>query len=35
MDKDNLLQIIYSNLTRLLNDQERGVSMRKLSTELG
>lgn len=35
MDKDNLFQIIYSNLTRLLNDQERGVSMRKLSTELG
>lgn len=35
MDKDNMLQIIYSNLARLLDDPERGVSMRKLSTELG
>ena len=35
MDKNNMPQIIYSNLARLLDDPEHGVSMRKLSTELG
>ena len=35
MDKNLSLQIVYDNLARLLNDPKYGVSMRKLSTELG
>ena len=35
MDKKASLQIVYDNLVQLLNDPKYGISMRKLSTELG